>query len=209
MDKARLQFYSDGVFVIAATLLVLTFTVPVIKDGVNAELAAKLLALWPRFLIYVLSFAVIGNVWRLHNAVFNGAERIDHTTILINLGILVITAFIPFVTAVAGTYPTLPAAAVLYSATLLVVNVDGYWLVLHLRRIGAYGEPPPPSVEAAMRRIRHGMAIRVVGLVAAFFLPVVSYAIFLIGTLYYMLVGDIDTPKSPPNPLESPPSISS
>ena len=94
------------------------------------------------------------------------------------------TAFIPFVTAVAGTYPTLPAAAVLYSATLLVVNVDGYWLVLHLRRIGAYGEPAPPSVEAAMRRIRHGMAIRVVGLVAAIFLPVVSYAIFLIGTLY-------------------------
>lgn len=191
MDKSRLQFYSDGVFVIAATLLVLNLSVPVVK-GLNAELALRLASMWPQFLIYVLSFGVIGNIWRVHNALLNPARTIDHTTIMINLALLAMTAFIPFVTAVAGTYPTLPAAAVLYCSTLLLVIILGYALAVQLRRIGAYGITAPAAIDASIRRLRVAFVIRLAGLVAAFFFPIVSYVLYWVVLVYYAIVSDID-----------------
>lgn len=191
MDKSRLQFYSDGVFVIAATLLVLNLSVPVVK-GLNAELALRLASMWPQFLIYVLSFGVIGNIWRVHNALLNPARTIDHTTIMINLALLAMTAFIPFVTAVAGTYPTLPAAAVLYCSTLLLVIILGYALAVQLRRIGAYGITAPHAIDASIRRLRVAFVIRLAGLVAAFFFPIVSYVLYWVVLVYYAIVSDID-----------------
>jgi uncharacterized membrane protein len=203
MNKNRLEAYSDGVFVIAATLLVLNFTVPVVGNGLNTELAAKLFSLWPQLLIFLLSFGVIGNIWRLHSAIVGSATIIDHTTVMLNMLLLASTAFIPFATNVAGTYPASPAAAVLYSATLLFSVIVGNSMVINLIRTKAYGTVVPPVAYAAMRRMRVVLVIRFAGFVCAFFAPVVSYAIFWIILMYYVFVSDIDVGGDSTTSLET------
>ncbi|MBV8281798.1 MAG: DUF1211 domain-containing protein, partial [Candidatus Eremiobacteraeota bacterium] len=120
MTPARLEQFADGIFAISATLLVLNFAVPILDNAGNVELVHALTSQWPKLLAFLLSFFIIVNYWRLHSAMFHDVRVLDHTTILLNTAFLVVAAFIPYATNVAGTYPTLPAAAVLYSVVLLI-----------------------------------------------------------------------------------------
>jgi uncharacterized membrane protein len=128
MNEHRLEAYTDGIFAIAATLLVLNFAVPIVTSGTNAELLHGLVAEWPKLLAFLLSFGVITNYWRMNSALFRGVRVADHKAMTYNLILLVTAALVPYATNVAGTYPTLPAAAVLYSVTLLVAALAGFFL---------------------------------------------------------------------------------
>jgi uncharacterized membrane protein len=99
MSKSRFEAFSDGVFAFAITLLVLGFALPEVRVTTNAELTAKLIALWPNGLAYVLSFLVIGIIWQNHQAIMRLVERVDRTTVFWNLMLMGGTAFIPLATA--------------------------------------------------------------------------------------------------------------
>jgi uncharacterized membrane protein len=193
MTPTRLEQFADGIFAISATLLVLNFAVPVLGDANNGALVQALVSQWPKLLAFLLSFFIMVNYWRLHAAMFHDVRVLDHTTIMLNTAFLVVAAFIPYATNVAGTYPTLPAAAVLYSVVLLTGAVLGFCMSRHLIGIGAYGGSVAP-VQAMMtyRRIRFSLYIRVVGLVCAFFLPIVSYLIYWVMIIYFLSFSAID-----------------
>lgn len=80
MNKARFEAASDGVFAIAITLLVLGMAVRDVHPAQDAKLAQALTRLWPNFLAYVLSFAVIGIMRNNHHMLFRSVERVDRTT---------------------------------------------------------------------------------------------------------------------------------
>lgn len=145
MTPSRLEQFADGIFAISATLLVLNFAVPELVNPGNRALGDALLAQWPKLLAFLLSFFIILNYWRLHSAMFHGVRVLDHTTILLNTAFLVVAAFMPYATNVAGAYPTLPAAAVLYSVVLLTGALIGFFMVRHLISSGAYLSPIPPE----------------------------------------------------------------
>jgi uncharacterized membrane protein len=133
------------------------------------------------------------NYWRLHSAMFHDVRVLDHTTIMLNTGFLVVSAFIPYATNVAGTYPTLPAAAVLYSIVLLIGALLGFFMVRHLINSGAYmTDAPPKHAQVTYHRIRFSLYIRVVGIVFAFFLPIVSYLIYWVMIIYFLSFSEID-----------------
>ena len=193
MTPNRLEQFADGIFAISATLLVLNFAVPVLADPNNGALVLTLESQWPKLLAFLLSFFIIVNYWRLHSAMFHGVRVLDHTTILLNTAFLVVAAFIPYATNVAGTYPTLPAAAVLYSVVLLTGAILGFFMVRHLIKSGAYQSGIPPELaRATYGRIRFSLYIRVVGLVFAFFLPIVSYLIYWVMVIYFLSFSAID-----------------
>jgi uncharacterized membrane protein len=193
----RLEQFADGIFAISATLLVLNFAVPVIDGANNVALAHALAAQWPKFLAFLLSFFIIVNYWRLNSAMFHGVRVLDHTTILLTAAFLVVAAFIPYATSVAGTYPTLPAAAILYSVVLLVGALLGFFMIRHLIRSGAYKLSTPPELAlVTYRRIRFSLYIRVVGLVFAFFVPIVSYLIYWVMIIYFLSFSAIDNSGS-------------
>jgi len=96
MDTSRLEAFSDGVFAIAITLLVLEIEVP----PPDKKLGQELLALWPSYVAYAMSFIVIGNIWINHHAMFAHIARADHALLLLNTLHLMLIAFIPFPTAV-------------------------------------------------------------------------------------------------------------
>jgi uncharacterized membrane protein len=120
----RLIFFSDAVFAIAITLLVLNITVPVIRPGAEgAEFSPALLATAPRIFSYALSFLVIGAYWMAHQRTFQYVIRYDRTLGWFNLCFLLFVAFIPFPTAVVGAYGTQLGATILYAATLAITGL--------------------------------------------------------------------------------------
>src|SRR5882724_8438273 len=84
MSSQRLEAFSDGVFAIAITLLVLDLVVPARGDG-QRGLGTRLAAQWPSYLAYVVSFLVIGIIWVNHHAVFNRVRMVDRTVLFANL----------------------------------------------------------------------------------------------------------------------------
>ncbi len=97
----RLVFFSDAVFAIAITLLVLNIQLPGNIAGLNdQELLASLLAIGPRYFAYIISFLVIGVFWMGHHRRFGLIRRYNRRLIFLNLFLLMVIAFIPFPTGV-------------------------------------------------------------------------------------------------------------
>ena len=108
LTTQRIEAFSDGVFAIAITLLVLEIRVPHVLDaGAGAEptsLAAALLDLWPSYFGYVFSFVTIGIYWANHHHIFSLYQRTDHYFVLLNVLFLLFISFVPFPTAVLAEY---------------------------------------------------------------------------------------------------------
>ncbi len=120
-ETGRIEAFSDGVFAIAITLLIIEVHVPHGHD-----LGDDLLRLWPSYLGYLTSFLTIGVMWINHHHLFTLIDRADRTFLLLNTLLLMCIAFVPFPTAVLAQYVRTGdarAAAVLYGATLTVTAV--------------------------------------------------------------------------------------
>jgi uncharacterized membrane protein len=123
-DTARLEAFSDGVFAIAITLLILEVRLP----GGHASLAHELAHLWPSYIAYVLSFVTIGIMWANHHAIFRLISRATHGLIVANLFLLLMVAFLPFPTKVLAehlrhTGPDQRTAALFYSGTFILIAI--------------------------------------------------------------------------------------
>jgi uncharacterized membrane protein len=120
----RLVFFSDAVFAIAITLLVLELRVPdIAPDQAEHELLPGLLKLWPHLVGYLLSFLVIGLYWIRHHRLYRYIVRYDTGLLLLNVLLLLGIAFLPFPTAVLSTYQYTRVAVVFYTLSLLVCAV--------------------------------------------------------------------------------------
>jgi uncharacterized membrane protein len=124
MESTRLEAFSDGVFAIAITLLVLEIKVP--HSG-TSDLGSGFLSLWPSYLAYAISFIVIGAIWINHHAMFKHIVRADQVLLLLNTLHLMFIAFLPFPTAVLAqalhTGADEPLATSFYGGTLAVIGV--------------------------------------------------------------------------------------
>src|SRR5262245_48941237 len=98
MGKARLEAFSDGVFAIAITLLVLTIPAPSDFRHLGHALAHQ----WPAYAAYVVSFAVIGIMWLNHHTVFGHFQRVDRNAVYLNLVLLATIVFVPYPTGIFG-----------------------------------------------------------------------------------------------------------
>ena len=114
----RLVAFSDGVFAIAMTLLVLNLTVPTLTgsaEHVDEELWRKLRDQWPELFSYALSFWVIGRFWLVHHRMFRLVRRADGALMTLNLLLLGFIALIPWPTEMLGRYGDTTTAVVAYS----------------------------------------------------------------------------------------------
>jgi uncharacterized membrane protein len=128
-DTGRIEAFSDGVFAIAITLLIIEIGVPHLEDEPpGTTLPQALVGLWPSYLGYVISFLQIGVIWANHHNRFRFIERSDHGLLFLNILFLMCVAFIPFPTALLAEYLERTAseretAGVIYAGTLAVTAV--------------------------------------------------------------------------------------
>jgi uncharacterized membrane protein len=193
MNKSRFEAASDGVFAIAITLLVLGLAVPIIHPPQDAKLSQALIGLWPNFLAYALSFAVIGIMWNNHHMLFRSVQRIDRTTFLLNLILLGITAFIPFASALLGTYPQLKASTVMYGLTLDAASIT-YNGILHylIRRRAFFANITEGALRQTVFHYRVGLVTYLTATVFAFVYPWGAFALYGAIVLYYLFPRGVD-----------------
>jgi len=155
-DVDRVVAFSDGVFAIAITLLILSIDVPDVNQD---KLGEALGDLGPQVFTYALSFIVVGLYWMAHHRVFRSVVRVDRTLLWINLALLGSVALLPLPTEILGKYGETTLATVVYAASLGLVgslSVLIWWYINHaelttpiaadLVRLGTLRAAIPPAV---------------------------------------------------------------
>ncbi len=186
MDKGRFDAFTDGVFAVAITLMVLEIHVPELKLGTNDEMRAFLGGLGGPLLTYGLSFATVGLIWLNHHATFAPVRRVDRTANALNLVLLAIVCFVPFPTALLSRYGPLPASTAFYGATLTAMSI-AYFAVWQYA-VRSDPEAPPVS-RAVMISGGIGTFFYLTGTLVAFAAPKVAIGIFVAVAVYYSLPG--------------------
>jgi len=134
LEFGRIVAFSDGVFSIAITLLVLGLT---IDPGIPKEkLAHELWEMHEALLAYAISFAVIGRFWVIHHGFFGDVKAFDGRLIALNMFYLAWIVLIPFSSQVLGEYGGQLPAVVVYSANLTGVVLVGQWMRWDAHRAG-------------------------------------------------------------------------
>jgi len=129
MQKSRLEAFSDGVFAIVITLLILDIRFPEVE---YSQFAATLKSLLPRILAYVMSFIIIGLYWVVHHNSMHAMKKIDRGFLWLNILLLLCVSFIPFPTSLLGRYPFQAGPIIFYGATLIVCNIVGIIMILYV-----------------------------------------------------------------------------
>ncbi|TDU06148.1 putative membrane protein [Streptomyces sp. 846.5] len=122
-ESGRVEAFSDGVFAIAITLLILDVQKPSTTTG--ESLAHQLMRQWPEYDAYVVSFLVIGIMWANHHQVFSYVARVDRTLVFLNLLLLMGVSALPWATSVVSSYLNKPQGA------QLAVALYGGFMVAH------------------------------------------------------------------------------
>ncbi len=183
-ETARMEAFSDGVFGIAMTLLILEFKVPHLAHGTEDTRRQLLLALremWPSAVAFLLSFGTILIMWINHHGLFKHAHGADNRMFFANGFLLLVVTFIPFPTALLAEYLDRHAAnvaATFYCATYVLVSISYnlvLWTVVANRRHHA------PELDSAIARVKRayrlGLIAYVLATVVAVFWPFIGVAI--------------------------------
>jgi uncharacterized membrane protein len=191
MTKARLEAFSDGVFAIAITLLVLDLHVPREAEG---RLWSALGAQWPAYAAYVTSFLVIGIIWVNHHAVFERVRAVDRPVLFANLGLLLPISILPFPTKLVSEFLTrgrdAEAALAVYSAVMLAMSI-GYsvlWLLVTRETQGEgllHAHLDRAAQRAAIRRFGLGGIAYLATVGLSFVTPIGTLAVHAALALYY------------------------
>jgi uncharacterized membrane protein len=141
----RMQFFSDAVFAIALTLLVLDIRLP---DTESGDLLTALLDLWPQYFAFALSFVIIALNWISHHAKYRVIVRYDGRLLRLNFVLLFLIAIVPFPTSVLSEYAPETPAVVLYAATVAALSITQLLIWAYAVRAGLTSK----DVDAAMFR---------------------------------------------------------
>lgn len=131
MTKQRLEAFTDGVYAIVITLLILDIRIP---DGGPESLGPALLRMLPQVLTYILSFFIIGLYWFSHHRVAQQVKHIDGTFVWLNMIWLLFVTIMPFPTALLGRYPLQPIPIAIYGIDLILANVTGFFILGYMKR---------------------------------------------------------------------------
>ncbi len=191
----RLRALADGVFAIVMTLLVLELGVPVVKGlSSNTELLHQLVEMWPEFLIYGLSFMILGIFWVIHHTIYAEVKRYDTTLVWLNILFLMFVSLVPFSTALVGKNGFIKVTAVIYGINMLLLFNLGWVTFAFItggRRL--VGEGFDPHIIKGGRRMGLVYTLIMVPAIAfAFVNPKVSfiiYALFVLAFIVFTLLG--------------------
>src|SRR5262245_18812591 len=181
-ETGRIEAFSDGVFAIAITLLVLELKVPHLPpDAAVRALGAALLSEWPSYLAFVTSFFAILIMWANHHAMFNMIRRVNAPFLYANGFLLLVVTLVPFPTALLAEYferPAAPLAAAVYGGTFVAGSV-AYNLLWRSAIAGQLlgSHVSEERIAKLSGRYRVGVPSYLIATAAAFVHPVITIAI--------------------------------
>lgn len=188
MPTQRLEAFSDGVFAIAITLLVLDFPLP----DAHEHFASFLWSLWPTFLAYGISFLLIGLVWANHHSMFMFIRRADRTLLFLNTLLLADVAFLPFPTRLLAQSlrsPDLHGATFFYGLVLTIGGIfhNAVWLYASRNRKLLHAKMPAHYIARTRKWLLFGPLSYGVATGVALLWPVLAIIFYVLLILFYWL----------------------
>jgi uncharacterized membrane protein len=188
MTVSRVEAFSDGVFAVAITLLVLQFAVPDVQSG---KLLPELLRQWPLLVTYVASFLTVGVIWVNHHTIFSGIKQADRTLQFINLILLLFVVLVPYPTQLLArylqSYPNGSVAAAFYGIVMTGMGITFQalvaWALWHPHLL-------KPKVDAArirstLPRYSIGLFVYAASIGLAFLSAWLVVALYAFSAIYY------------------------
>jgi uncharacterized membrane protein len=188
-SPGRTEAFSDGIFAIAITLLVLDLHVPGVHTGLLAALAAQ----WPHYAAYAVSFLTVGIIWVNHHAFVDRLQRVNRPLLFLNLLFLLFVSVLPFPTSLLSSFlegSQGPVAAAVYSANMAAMGGAFGAMVIYAVR---HGGLLTPSAAAAidrryLARFTFGGLVYVIAAATAFVDTRISLAVIAALAVYYALL---------------------
>lgn len=180
MTTGRLEAFSDGVFAIIITIMVLDLKVP------HSTSFAALRSVVPVFLSYVMSFLYVGVYWNNHHHLLHAAERVNGKILWANLNLLFWLSLAPFTTAWLGENHLAPGPVAMYGIMLLLAGIA--YFILTKALIAQHGNGS--NIAKFIGRDRKGFAsvlIYAVSIPVAFLWPAVSCAAYILVLIMWLL----------------------
>jgi uncharacterized membrane protein len=193
MSTSRLEAFSDGVFAIAITLLVLDLRV----SAPPGHLAHALAKEWPHYATFVVSFLTIGIIWVNHHSQFQMVSRVDRPLLFINLFLLMVVVVIPFPTGLLAEHlhsgSDQHIAAAVYSGTLLIMGIAFFanWRYAAAHSDLLHAELPREDIRRLVNRNLVGLTPYALAVGLAFVSAPVSLAICGAVAVYYVFPGSL------------------
>jgi uncharacterized membrane protein len=187
MRTSRLEAFSDGVFAIAATLLILNV---VVSEG---PLGDQLVKIWPSYVAYAVSFITIGIIWVNHHTVMSQIAHVDRTFLMLSVLFLMLIAFIPFPTGLLADNINSPenaqAAAIAYGITLTLTAVlfNALWRYAAIGRRLLRTDASPRMVQGIGRSYLPGPFMYAAATAAAVLNPYVSAGLYAAIAVFYVV----------------------
>jgi len=189
-ETNRLEAFSDGVFAIAITLLVLELKVP----GKSASLGPQLIAQWPSYVAYLTSFATIGIMWLNHHRLFTLIHRTDHRLLVLNGLLLLGVSVVPYPTNLVASYLGTPGerlATAIYGGTFVYIAI--VFNLLWRYASSAQRHPPllrlahdAPEVRAIHAQYAFGPPLYVIAELVSLWRPQIGMAIMLGMAVFFL-----------------------
>jgi uncharacterized membrane protein len=192
MNKVRLEAFSDGVFAIVITLLILDIRLPEVD---YSHIGEALKGIAPKILSYVMSFIVIGLYWIAHHNSFQLVHKTNKVFLWMNVFLLLFVSFIPFPTSLMGRYPFQTIPVLIYGLNLLVANTMGFCMLLYL-----YRNPHLASPLFTKKSFRKQIPVYIMvnsayllAIVLSPFFPAISYFIYLLVIISLIFIHETKT----------------
>jgi uncharacterized membrane protein len=187
----RLEALADGVFAIVMTLLVLELSIPIITgSSVNAELLSKLLAMWPKIAVYILSFIILGMMWLHHRFMFHYIKRSDGKLAWLNIILLMFIALIPFVASLVGEYSNTSVAVSAYGIVALLNIIMSLVIWTYITGKKELADVAIDAEIAVRRKLMYlfAGAFFVIGIGLSFVNPIISLCLYGLSALLAIIV---------------------
>jgi uncharacterized membrane protein len=186
----RLRTLADGVFAIVMTLLVLELGVEEIaKTSANKELIHGLAEMWPKFLIYGLSFLILGIFWVIHHVLFDAIKRNDTPLIWLNILFLMFVALIPFSTSLFGKFGAKQITALIYGVNMLLLFNLGWAIWVYAtgkhRLVDSDLDPALIRAGSLMGLVYALVMLPAIGI--SFINPIISFYIYIFIVVVFII----------------------
>jgi len=197
-SKNRLEAFSDGMFAIILTILVLELRVPHLESATFAAFASAMREILPKFISFLFSFFIIAIFWVNHHHIVHQIEKVDSKLLWLNIALLFFSSLFPFLTAFVGDYPGNPFVVALYplNMTLASLTIGAFWKHAFVDTTLAPNNLTPAQKQKRIRQDRMAALINIVSAALAFVWVPITLTIMMVMPLLFVV------PELMSNPIE-------
>jgi len=190
LSKTRVEAFSDGIFAIIITLLVLEIKVPHIHDNNSTtELQEALYAILPKVISWIISFFTIAVIWVNHHKILKQIKNLDNGIFWWNAVLLLWSSFIPFPTAVLGDYPENQTSVILYGVVMALMAVSFTFMrfyAIRNKHVLDDNVNLDAFINGTWMSLLFGPVMYLFGVAVGFIHPYFSFAVFIAIPVYFI-----------------------